>query len=296
MSKVETATKWMIDHANDNRFGYDQTYRWGERNDYDCSSAVISAWRAAGLSLAGASYTGNMYNSMVAEGFKDVTAGVNLNTGAGLVRGDVLLNHRDHVAMYIGNGQEVEASINEFGGATGGQPGDQTGWEFLVRGYRNYPWNCVLRYPEAAPQPTPKPADWKAKGTAICTEDEVNLRKEPAGEILGQLNKGQRFEVDGAEKLGWTHAYVEGIGVCWIYSEYVEKDVAWKATGTATIVKGVTIDDPVNVRATPNGQIIGTLISGQRFEIDGKTKDGWVHVKVAGIGVGYIYGAWVKLD
>lgn len=50
--------------------------------------------------------------------------------------------------MYIGDGQEVEASINEFGGVTGGQPGDQTGWEFTVRSYRNYPWDCVLRYPE----------------------------------------------------------------------------------------------------------------------------------------------------
>lgn len=30
--------------------------------------------------------------------------------------------------------------------AHGGQPGDQTGKEFLIRSYRNYPWNCILRY------------------------------------------------------------------------------------------------------------------------------------------------------
>jgi len=82
-------------------------------------------------------------------GFADVTSKVNRSTGSGLQRGDVLLNETHHVAMYCGNGKEVEASINEKGTATGGQPGDQTGKEFLVRSYRNYPWDCVLRYQES---------------------------------------------------------------------------------------------------------------------------------------------------
>ena len=91
-----------------------------------------------------------MYQVFLACGFQDVTKSVNLATGAGLKRGDVLLNHVHHVAMFCGNGKEVEASINEKGTATGGKPGDQTGREFLIRPYRNYPWNVVLRYPEAA--------------------------------------------------------------------------------------------------------------------------------------------------
>lgn len=41
---------------------------------------------------------------------------------------------------------EVEASINEKGTAHSGKPGDQTGKEFLIRSYRNYPWTNVLRY------------------------------------------------------------------------------------------------------------------------------------------------------
>lgn len=79
-------------------------------------------------------------------GFEEVTSLIDLASGSGLRRGDVLLNVVHHTAMYCGAGQEVEASINELGTATGGQPGDQTGREFLVRPYRNYPWNCVLRY------------------------------------------------------------------------------------------------------------------------------------------------------
>jgi len=87
-----------------------------------------------------------MKNVFLKCGFKDVSKEVNFSTGSGLIRGDVLLNEVHHVAMYIGNGKEVEASINERGGATGGTPGDQTGEEVLIKNYRNYPWDCILRY------------------------------------------------------------------------------------------------------------------------------------------------------
>jgi hypothetical protein len=142
ISQMET---WAADDSN---HGYDQTYRWGEKGDYDCSSAVISAWELAGVPVKtnGATYTGNMRGVFTRLGFADVTDSVDLSTGSGLVRGDVLLNYQHHTAMYCGNGYEVEASINELGTTTGGTPGDQTGKEFLVRSYRNYPWNCVLRY------------------------------------------------------------------------------------------------------------------------------------------------------
>lgn len=150
MTKTEKATKQMESWAQDNSHGYDQIYRWGEKGDYDCSSAVISAWQAAGVPVKtkGATYTGDMKSVFLSCGFKDVTNKVNRSTGSGLQRGDVLLNETHHVAMYCGNGKEVEASINEKGTATGGQPGDQTGKEFLIRSYRNYPWDCVLRYSE----------------------------------------------------------------------------------------------------------------------------------------------------
>jgi hypothetical protein len=150
MSKTESAIQWMENHANNNAYGYDQRYRWGERGDFDCSSAVISAWQAAGVPVKtrGATYTGNMLSVFLSCGFEDVTGTVNLATGAGLRRGDVLLNTAHHTAMYCGNGREVEASINEKGTAVGGAPGDQTGREFLIRSYRNFPWNHVLRFKE----------------------------------------------------------------------------------------------------------------------------------------------------
>lgn len=146
MSATEKAIAQMEIWAADDNHGYDQANRWGP--DFDCSSAVISAWELAGVPVKsnGATYTGNMRGVFLRCGFADVTGSVDLASGTGLQRGDVLLNHQHHTAMYCGDGREVEASINEKGCVTGGQTGDQTGREFLVRTYRNYPWDCVLRY------------------------------------------------------------------------------------------------------------------------------------------------------
>lgn len=145
MTIVEKAAQFMEQIAADNSHGYDQAQRWGP--DYDCSSLVISAYRKAGVPLQ-STYTGNMKNDFISHGFKDVSKDVNMGTGAGLIRGDVLLNERKHTAMYIGNGKIVQASGNEFGGITGGKPGDQTGREIAVSNYYNMPWDCILRYKE----------------------------------------------------------------------------------------------------------------------------------------------------
>lgn len=153
MTKIEKAVDYMKQIANDNKHGYSQTNRWGSPDtwsDYDCSSLVISAWQAAGVPVKdkGATYTGNMYNAFIKCGFKDVTSKINLSTGSGLIAGDVLLNHTDHTAMMINKTQLAQASIDENGGISGGKVGDQTGYEIYIRSYYNYPWNCVLRYPE----------------------------------------------------------------------------------------------------------------------------------------------------
>lgn len=161
MGVIERAVAWAKAIAYDDAHGYDQGSRWGP--DYDCSSMVISAWKQAGVPL-GCTYTGNMKQDMLANGFRDVTAQVNLATGAGLQAGDVLLHPTQHTALYIGNGQIVNAGGNENGGITGGKAGDQTGREIRVIGYYNHPWQCVLRFQEkdekpVDPVPAPDPTD-----------------------------------------------------------------------------------------------------------------------------------------
>ena len=167
MTKTEKAVTWAIRIANDPAHGYDQDNRWGP--DYDCSSLVISAWQQAGVPVKtkGATYTGNMKSVFLSCGFKDVTSKVNLSTGSGMKRGDVLLNIASHTVMHIGNGQVVSASKNENNGYHGGKPGDQSGKEIKLQSYYNFPWDCVLRYTEDSsttdPDPEPQPTAGNAK-------------------------------------------------------------------------------------------------------------------------------------
>lgn len=226
MSKTEKAIEWMENTARDNSHGYDQIYRWGEKGDFDCSAAVITAWEAAGVPVKkkGATYTGNLRKAFLACGFKDVTSTITLKNGSGLLRGDVLLKEGKHVAMFCGNGKEVEASINEKGTAKGGKPGDQTGKEFLIRPYRNYPWSHVLRYQETNTNTNTS----SKKANYEVTSYGLNVRKEPGGQIITAINKGDKLENDGTTKVvngkTWFKVKVVKNGVNgWVSGAYIKK-------------------------------------------------------------------------
>lgn len=150
MNKIESYTRWIEAIADDDKHGYSQYSRWGNPDtlsDFDCSSLIISALETSGIpaKTKGATYTGNMLPVLLALNFTDVITEVNLRTGAGLRRGDILLNTSHHVEVYIGNGRVCGAKISEIGKVYG-QAGDQTGREICRSNYYNYPWNHVLRY------------------------------------------------------------------------------------------------------------------------------------------------------
>lgn len=146
MTIPEAAVKWAVNTANDQRHGYSQASRWGEQGDYDCSSFVLSAYKAAGANIGGATYTGNMRSELLKHGFKDVTSSCNLATQKGLQPGDILMWHNSgtngHTAMYIGNGKIVHARGQSYGSPA---PGDQ-GTEIAVCPYYRGKWQYVLRY------------------------------------------------------------------------------------------------------------------------------------------------------
>lgn len=131
----------MIYWCTEGNLGYDQSQRWNlfVGGEVDCSSLVIGAAREAGFATGSATYTGNMSTAFTANGWSRIA-----NNGSPKY-GDILLNDTHHVAVYIGNGQLAQASIDERGRASGGQTGDQAN-ETNVKAYYNYPWTCYLRY------------------------------------------------------------------------------------------------------------------------------------------------------
>lgn len=151
---VENATQWAIDISRDFTHGYNQwtealgwNARWGTP-DYDCSALVYSAFHQAGFDVpvnnGATSYTGTMVRDFTNVGFTWYP-GMG-NSSSDLRRGDILLNIQEHTEIYIGDGLNVGAQINELGGIYNGEPGDQTGVEICVLAYRSYPWHGILRY------------------------------------------------------------------------------------------------------------------------------------------------------
>ncbi len=132
-SIIDKAVSWAVKIASDDSHKYSQETRWGPH--YDCSSFVITAYQQAGVNVknSGASYTGNMYNAFIACGFKDVTSSCNLSSGAGMKKGDVLLNKVHHAALVQTDGGTTVEARNTRKGIVSGNS------------YRNYPWDCVLR-------------------------------------------------------------------------------------------------------------------------------------------------------
>ena len=161
---INAATTELIRIANNNDYGYSQEADERMTISRDCSSNVILAWEKAGIpvfSKYGATYTGNIQPTFQAAGFINVTHSINLETGEGLIIGDVLLRIGHHVAGYIGKNaagvrEIVQAESNEKGTTTGGKPGDQTRREIYIKEYYNSPphWDIVLRYPEVEETPT----------------------------------------------------------------------------------------------------------------------------------------------
>ena len=145
MTKIQNAVAIAIGWANDNKRGYSQSRRNGGI-DKDCSKMVLDSAEEAGINIGTATYTGDMLNPLLANGFIDVVASINTVTGRGLAIGDILLrpktaSRNGHTAYYIGNGKIVQANADYDG-----KLGDSSGKELCIAKYYNSGWPHVLRY------------------------------------------------------------------------------------------------------------------------------------------------------
>lgn len=177
-NQKEAAARCMEHLVDHDWHGYTQGWgRWGdgegtcpvetpigtcyvEQGDRDCSSAVISAYEAAGIDCGGATYTGNMKSCMLSTGnFRAhrMSDGYNCDDGYIAQRGDCYLNEVNHTAMCISAYPDMlaEFSIAE-NGTIYGNTGDQTGWESHRGAFYGFPWNwCLEVIVDGSPSPSP---------------------------------------------------------------------------------------------------------------------------------------------
>lgn len=157
LSLAEVATRLMEHLCTHDAHGYSQGSRWGDgtieniniegRNyqiaggDRDCSSAIISAYQAAGLNVS-ASYTGDMKDGFLATGLFEWKPMSFIAQ-----RGDIYLNIGTHTALCTSPNPDMlaEFSLSETGGITG-KKGDQTGRESSIHGYYNDNWDGILHF------------------------------------------------------------------------------------------------------------------------------------------------------
>lgn len=147
MPNIYKSVDWAVAIANDSAHGYDQEHRNGP--DYDCSSFVSTALEKGGFKISPYSWTGNMVQQLKNCGFYEVPVYGERQLG------DVFIHTAHHVVMCVDKNRIVQASINEFGGITGGTPGDQTGREIYICPFYKppYGWEYHLRPPKAAYTP-----------------------------------------------------------------------------------------------------------------------------------------------
>ena len=66
--------------------------------------------------------------------------------------------------------------------------------------------------------------EWKPTGTATSAVDDLYIRETPNGYVLGQINKGNRVEINGEKSGMWTKVKVAGVGIGWAATKYLQVD------------------------------------------------------------------------
>lgn len=153
---------------------------------------------------------------------------------------------------------------------------------------------------------------WKATGTAISTVDDLYVREAPNGYVLGQINKGNRVEINGEKSGMWTKIKVAGIGIGWAATKYLEIDgvknttttISKKQDKTQRLYTGQVTASSLNVRTWagaeyPNIKKYPTLNKGNKVDVMNftqKAKDGvsWYYIRIAGKYFGFVSAKYIK--
>lgn len=158
----------------------------------------------------------------------------------------------------------------------------------------------------------PVATKWKATGTATSTVDDLYVRETPNGYVLGQINKGNRVEINGEKSGMWTKIKVAGIGIGWAATKYLEIDGVKNAATTISkkqdknqrLYTGKVTALSLNVRTWagveyPNIKKYPTLNKGDKVDVMNftqKAKDGssWYYIRIVGKYFGFVSAKYIK--
>lgn len=154
-------------------------------------------------------------------------------------------------------------------------------------------------------------ATWKKTGIRTAIVNELYVRETPNGYIMGSINKNTVVEIDGKKSGKWTHVKVSGIGIGWIWTGYLAKEVGstsatitGKQDKTQVLFKGNVTATVLNVRTWagteyPNIKKYPKLNQGNEVEVMNftqKDKNGskWYYIRIAGKYYGFVSAKYVK--
>lgn len=154
---------------------------------------------------------------------------------------------------------------------------------------------------------------WKATGTATSTVDNLYIRETPNGYVVGEINKGNRVEINGEKSGKWTKVKVAGIGIGWAWTGYLAVDGA-KTTAATTITDkqdktqrlfyGQVTASSLYVRTWagkeyPTIKKVPSLANGTKVEVmnftqKAKDKSDWYFVRISGKYYGFVSAQYIK--
>lgn len=147
---------------------------------------------------------------------------------------------------------------------------------------------------------------WKATGTATSTVDDLYIRETPNGYVLGQINKGNRVEINGEKSGMWTKVKVAGIGIGWAATKYLQVDRAkskpttitnkqnktqrlfvGKVSAASTVVRTWAGGNYPSIKKWPK-LVRGNFVDVMNFTQKATNGASWYYVRIAGKYYGFV--------
>lgn len=220
--------------------------------------------------------------------------------------GDGVADHIGFVESYNGvSYTTIEGNTSDNNNSNGGKVMRRTRYASQIL--------AIVRpkYTGSAPRAVVQEA-WKVTGTAASAVDNLYVRATPNGVVLGELMKGDRFEVDGTTSGNWTHVKVANIGIGYVYTQYIQHDgkgnavttISGKQDKTQRLFVGKVTADVLNVRSwagTGYPSIrsypqlyAGNLVDVMNFTQKDENGEKWYYVRIAGHYYGFVHSRYVS--